>query len=249
VDFDAGDLVGRAALARALVATPEKEEEGLAIIESLYRDFPRSDPLAKTYAVLSKGNPTPEERFSIMATSLREGLAAGHWEVFWDAGDGFSEKRRKRLQLSVDTSGRSSLEVLLPAGVHRVRIDLPSQRSLFVRRPTLRLRGMADAPPMELWKEQLELHQMVRSKDELVSAGDVDPFFHFAVPASEGPVKILFAARVEVRLPRGLRAILLSPQAASVRAALVERGDETQVRRFDALKEQAGRQAEFEERP
>ncbi len=188
IEFDDRDLRAKVRLARLAYRIPGNQEEGVQIARELQEQFPEVASFNELYVDMLLGQDQPQKAVAALASYLQScavltpKITGEDWDVFWDTGDGMSERQRKRLPVVENPNGLLSFEVELPKDTKRFRIDPPSGKCISLVKPVLILLGDGSQKEQKIWQQKVKTHNMEVRNDRLYLAGDADPYFHWRLP-------------------------------------------------------------------
>ncbi len=227
VALDILDLFAQLQLTKQLYSTPGREDEGRALLESLYKEVPESSPIAAEYAerLFDEGDIVTAFLVASRGYAAQDSLKGQVWQVFWDTGKDFNGRQRNDVIPEIDDSGLLSLAIKVPAGIKRLRIDPPTASRIVLLNPNLIWADMSEENTLNLWELPIGLVGMERRGAVLTTSGGDDPYFYWAMPSESmgtGAFSGKFIASVGEAYPEIMERIKALPESETLSDRLRE---------------------------
>lgn len=238
IAFDDKDLLAKVRHAEAMLNIPEKYNKGMEALGNLYQRVPEGEFIAEAYIRVLFSEKKYVEAFKISRNykSKNHTSFQRHWQVYWDLGDGFTDELMVIAMPKVDKDGLSHITFNLPPDVKRVRLDPPPLARYKIVMPRLHFID----ENLDLWKQQLNVNDVMLTRNGIITTGGGDPYFHWEMPQSYLPEhKISFTARIGLPPLSGLENLLLGPSSNEIEASITKTGDKGLIKEFNTAMQEA----------
>lgn len=217
VEFDDQDLNALASYGLVLSSIPAQEEHGLKQLSDLFKKVPEGAMVAEAYAktLLKNGHTVDAFRVFSQALAVPGNNPEGSWHVYWDRGEGFSDKNILGFRVKADESNIVKINFKLDGDTRYLRLDPPPFSRLTMYDPILSIDVAGKHDIIHISDLPKQFHQVTQNGSIFKTSGGNDPYFFWKM--AERPAGEKMSVSIEFKLG------LLFPEAM-LEMALSEKG-------------------------